>query len=176
MDEEKQTPKSKHRTTIKELKAKTEVMEADLKKLNDEKADLIDTLKRLQAEFENYRKRIIKEQTRIIDNASMMLVKKMLPVMDDFERAIASLKSELGETDSVRGIELINKKLIDIMEKEGLKEIYPYGETFDPNFHEAVMQIPSDEHEDNTVIEVLQKGYMMNDNLLRPAMVKVSRK
>jgi len=176
MDEEKHTPEPKHRTTIKELKAKMEIMEADLKKLSEEKADLIDTLKRLQAEFENYRKRIIKEQSRMIDNASMVLVKKMLPVMDDFERAIGSLKNELGEEDSVRGIELINMKLIDILEKEGLKEIYPYGETFDPNFHEAVMQTPSDEHEDNTVIEVLQKGYMMNNNLLRPAMVKVSRK
>jgi len=176
MDEEKQTPKSKHRTTIKELKTKMEMMEADLKKLNDEKADLIDTLQRVQAEFENYRKRMLKEQTRIIDNASMLLIKKMLPVMDDFERAVASLKNESGETDSAKGIELINKKLLDIMEKEGLKEIYPYGETFDPNFHEAVMQIPSEEHEDNTVIEVLQKGYMINDNLLRPAMVKVSKK
>jgi len=176
MDEEKQTPKYKHRTTIKELKTKMEMMEADLKKLNDEKADLIDTLQRVQAEFENYRKRMLKEQTRIIDNASMLLIKKMLPVMDDFERAVASLKNESGETDSAKGIELINKKLLDIMEKEGLKEIYPYGETFDPNFHEAVMQIPSEEHEDNTVIEVLQKGYMINDNLLRPAMVKVSKK
>ena len=176
MDEEKQTPEPKHRTTIKELKAKMENMEADLVKLSEEKADLIDTLKRLQAEFENYRKRMIKEQSRIIDNASMMLVKEMLPVMDDFERAIDSLKGELGEEDSVRGIELINKKFMDILKKEGLKEIYPYGEAFDPNFHEAVMQTSSDEHEDNTVIEVLQKGYMMNDNLLSPAMVKVSRK
>lgn len=139
-----------------------------------ENAELLDNLIRLKADFENYRKRMLREQTRILETAESGLVKKLLPVIDNLERALGnSAGSE--KTDGMRqGVSMVLDQLMEILKKEGLEVIDPEGQPFDPEHHEAMMVIETDECPEDTVVEVTQKGYKFGGMLLRPAMVKVS--
>ncbi|MDO5718806.1 MAG: nucleotide exchange factor GrpE [Tissierellia bacterium] len=138
---------------------------------NEELEDLKSTLMRLQADFNNYRNRMTKEKADIIRYASQSLIEKLLPVLDNFNRAIESCK----EDESIReGFSLIEKDLIKILEDEGLEEIKADGKEFDPNFHNAVVMEESDQPS-GTVIETLQRGYKLGDKVLRAPMVKVSK-
>ncbi|GAG59515.1 unnamed protein product, partial [marine sediment metagenome] len=143
---------------------------------NNQLNDYIDTLQRKQAEFENYKKRILREQSKSKTLANMDLIKKLLPILDDLEKAIISKENKDEVKAIIDGIDIIYKEFDKILNKEGVKEVYPEGEMFDPRYHYALMQFESDEHEEGTVLEVLQKGYLLNDRLLRPATVKVSKK
>ncbi|MDI6891706.1 MAG: nucleotide exchange factor GrpE [Actinomycetota bacterium] len=143
-------------------------------KKEEELADCVDTLKRLQAEFENYKKRIIREQSQFLEFASQNLIGELLPVLDNFERALAA--GECNRDDFLKGIELVCAQFKKVLEKEGLQAIDPLGKHFDPHEHEAMMQVESDEHEEGTVAEVLQKGYLLKGRVIRPAIVKVARK
>lgn len=128
---------------------------------------------RVQADFDNFRRRTQQEREDWSKYCSMRLAVSILPVLDNFERALHSA----GE-DPVKfreGIELIYRQLRETLEKEGVKAMAALGTEFDPNLHEAVMQGPSDEYQDNTVMEELQKGYMLVDRVIRPAMVKVAK-
>ena len=142
--------------------------------LMSENQDLSNRLLRLQADFENFKRRTRAERDELLQYANFELCKKLLPVLDNFERAAGS-----GEADAeklMQGITMIFRQFKDILEKEGLKEISCVGEQFNPNLHDAVMQEESAEHEENTVLMELQKGYLFKDKLLRPAMVKVCKK
>lgn len=170
--------KLKRKKTKSEIKLSKKISE--LKKEIDEKNnqlnDYIDTLQRLQAQFENYKKRTIKEKDKLVSIANKDLIRELLPLLDDFERAINSYKNGNEVQTIIEGLNIINNQFNQVLNKKNLKEIYPEGEIFDPRYHEAVMQIESDKHEEGTVLEVLQKGYLLNDILLRPATVKVSKK
>lgn len=177
--------KLKRKKTESEIKLNKKI--AELKKEIDEKNnqldekdnklnDYIDTLQRKQAEFENYKKRILREQSKSKTLANMDLIKKLLPILDDLEKAIISKENKDEVKAIIDGIDIIYKEFDKILNKEGVKEVYPEGEMFDPRYHHALMQFESDEHEEGTVLEVLQKGYLLNDILLRPATVKVSKK
>ncbi|MBU2597594.1 MAG: nucleotide exchange factor GrpE [Actinobacteria bacterium] len=170
--------KVKRKKTKSEIKLNKKIVE--LKKELDEKDnklnDYIDTLQRLQAEFENYRKRILKEQSKSKTLANMDLIKKLLPILDDLEKAIISKENKDEVKAIIDGIDIIYKEFDQILNKEGVREVYSEGEIFDPRCHHAIMQIESDKHEEGTVLEVLQKGYLLNNTLLRPATVKVSKK
>lgn len=156
------------RETHEQLRALLDEKEAQL-------AEYLDTLRRVQAETENFRKRILKEQTQIIELATQTVILELLPVIDNLERALSSAEAG-SEGEKLReGVELIYSQLKGILEKECVKVIDPVGEMFDPMEHEAVMQVEIDGYEENMVVEVLQKGYSLKDRLLRPAMVKVSR-
>jgi len=146
--------------------------ESELGKLRAERDTLVDRLARLQAEFENARKRAVREQQDFRDFALADAIKTLLPVVDSFDLALqsSSEKSELR-----KGIELINKQLHDALEKLGLKQIPAKGEPFDPRFHEAIEMVDTNEAEDQHVIDELQRGYKLKDRLLRPAMVKVAK-
>ena len=146
--------------------------EGDLGKLRAERDALVDRLARLQAEFENARKRAAREQQEYRDFALSDAVKTLLPVVDSFDLALQS-STEKSELRS--GIELINKQLHDALGKLGLKQIPAKGEPFDPRFHEAIEMVDTDEVEDQHVIDELQRGYKLKDRLLRPAMVRVAR-
>lgn len=172
------TPDDRHEVAVSEEEAAASELEADLAKLSQtesERDEYLDTLRRVQAEFENYRKRVIKEQTALVDRATSGLVEQLLPVLDSFELALKNLDSAgSDEIESVRkGLELVYAELLGVLEKAGLSRIEAEGKPFDPNVHEAVMQEDGDG--EPVVTDVLRTGYTLKGRVLRPAMVKVTR-
>lgn len=150
-------------------------LQGQLDELTAEKASLYDRLLRQQAEFENYRKRVERERGAIYQHGRDDVLLQLLPVVDNFERALSSLETSDGDAEALRhGVELIHKQFKDALSKFGLEPVEAVGKTFDPNVHEAVTTEPSDEHEENTVIEEFQRGYKVGNRLLRPAKVKVA--
>ena len=172
------TPDDRHEAAFSDEEAAASELEADLAKLSQtesERDEYLDTLRRVQAEFENYRKRVIKEQTALVDRATSGLVEQLLPVLDSFELALKNLDSAgSDEIESVRkGLELVYAELLGVLEKAGLSRIEAEGKPFDPNVHEAVMQEDGDG--EPVVTDVLRTGYTLKGRVLRPAMVKVTR-
>jgi molecular chaperone GrpE len=153
--------------------AEARQFETDLNTLQRERDDLLDTTRRLQADFENYRKRVLREQTALVERATEGLVEQLLPVMDSFELALANL--EHGDVDDKvrKGIELVFAELTSVLEKAGLERIDALGAPFDPNEHEAVLQ--DDGEGEPHVGDVMRAGWKLKGRVLRPAMVKVSR-
>ena len=139
--------------------------------LRNENEELIDTLQRLQAEFDNYRKRALRDQESLVARAHERLVKELLPVLDDLERALVAAEQH-EEAKLEEGVRLVHRALADALEREGLAEIETNGK-FDPHVHEALLTQPS-EAEEGSVIEVLQKGYRLGDRVLRPSRVVVA--
>jgi molecular chaperone GrpE len=140
--------------------------------LRREKEALQDRLLRTAAEFDNYRKRVDRERRDLAEYTAADVVGEMLPIVDNLERALAAA----AEADPLRkGVELIHKQMLDLLRKRGVKAIEALGADFDPNFHQAVIHEPSSEHREGEVIEELQRGYLLGDRLLRPAMVKVAK-
>jgi molecular chaperone GrpE len=139
--------------------------------LVDERDELVDRLQRLQAEFENYRKRAARDQQALVARAHERLVKELLPVLDDLGRALEAAERH-EEATLEDGVRLVHRQLMDILAKEGLTEIETDG-VFDPHVHEALLAQPSDA-EAGTVLAVLQKGYRLGDHVLRPALVTVA--
>jgi len=135
-------------------------------------AELKETLQRVQAEFENYRKRVEKEKEEFAKIASSGIIKRILPILDNFEVA---LKNKPSGEDFAKGIEMIYAQLFTELETAGLKGLDAEGKMFDPYLHEALMQQESDK-EDGTVIEVFQKGYTLNGQVIRHSKVKVSKR
>jgi molecular chaperone GrpE len=145
----------------------------DLQKLKVERDTLIDRLARLQAEFENARKRTAREQQDFRDYALADAIKTLLPTLDSFERALQISSAEKSELYG--GIELIYKQLQDALVKLGLRPIPAKGEPFDPHLHEAIEMVDTSNAPDHQILEELQRGYKLKDRLLRPSMVKVAR-
>ena len=139
--------------------------------LRNENEELIDTLQRLQAEFENYRKRAVRDQESLVARAHERLVKELLPVLDDLERALVAAEQH-EEATLEEGVRLVHRALADALQREGLAEIETNGR-FDPHVHEALLTQPS-EAEEGSVLEVLQKGYRLGDRVLRPSRVVVA--
>jgi len=146
--------------------------EADIQRLKAERDTAVDRLARMQAEFDNARKRAAKEQQDFRDFALADSIKTLLPVVDNFERALQS-KSE--PADFRAGVELIYKQLRDVLTKLGVQPIDAKGQLFDPRFHEAVEMVDTPDAADHEVLEEWQRGYKYKERLLRPAMVKVAR-
>ena len=145
--------------------------EAD--KLRAERDELRDLLVRRQAEFDNFRKRTERERAEYLQWAGMETVKDLIPVLDDFERA---LKVEGGSLEYVKGVEMINTRMVETLKKLGLEPIEAVGKTFDPHQHQAIERVESDAVPDNTVLGEFQRGYNFKGKMLRPSMVKVSVK
>lgn len=146
--------------------------DAELLKVKAERDSLLDRLARAQAEFENARRRAAKEQQDFRDFAMADAIKSLLPVVDNFERALQS-KSEAA--DFRAGVELIYKQLRDVLTKLGVQVIEAKGQQFDPHVHEAIEMVETSDAADHEVLEEWQRGYKFKDRLLRPAMVKVAR-
>jgi molecular chaperone GrpE len=142
--------------------------EAGAERVARAEQDLLDDLRRLQAEFDNYRKRVLREQTAMASRASARLVERLLPVLDNFERAISH-----GEGGP--GVALVHKELRQALEQEGLEEIEAEGATFDPRVHEAFQAVEDPDVDEVMVREVYRRGYKLGDQVLRPAMVVVMR-
>ncbi len=146
---------------------------SELQTLREERDSLYDRLLRKQAEFENYKKRVERERSEFVQLASAELMKELLNALDSFDLAIRNAKTD--ET-TLKGFELIYKQLLDTMSRFGLKAIDAKGQPFDPNFHQAVSTTETIDAPENTVLEEMRKGYLLNGRLLRPAMVSVAAK
>ncbi|MBW1840250.1 MAG: nucleotide exchange factor GrpE [Deltaproteobacteria bacterium] len=152
-------------------------MELRLESLEQEAKENHDRFLRVSAEFENYKKRAAREMNDFRKFANDNIVRAMLPVVDNLDRAIESSGDDQQTVSSVvEGVNMTLKEILKVFEQFGIKPFESLGEPFDPGFHQAVMQEETEDHPDNTVIKELQKGYMMHDRLLRPAMVVVSKK
>ena len=146
----------------------------DTAELQRERDDYRDRWMRKSAEFDNYRKRVERERREQSDQAVVDLLQELLLVVDDFDRAL-TVDSGDGDPAYRKGVELIHGKLHDLLGKYGVKPIDALGADFDPNVHQAVVHEESPDHREGEVIGELQKGYMLHDRLLRPAMVKVAK-
>ncbi|CAG7634662.1 nucleotide exchange factor GrpE [Paenibacillus allorhizosphaerae] len=129
---------------------------------------------RAQADFDNFRRRTIKEKEDFAKYASLKLIEQLLPVVDNFERALAASKDNKDQEALAKGVDMIFRQLDQVLAGEGLQAMSAVGTPFNPEFHQAIMQVESEEYEEGIVVEEVQKGYMLKDKVLRPAMVKVS--
>jgi len=154
-----------------ELVETAESIVAERDRLQTENNELQDQLLRRAAEFDNFRKRTERERTEFCEYAAADAVSALLPVLDDFERA---LKAPTADADYVKGIELIYQRMVDVLTKLGLQPIEAEGKPFDPNIHHAIEMVQSEDHEDQTVLAELLRGYTFKGRLLRAAMVKVA--
>ena len=146
-------------------------LEEQVAALEAERDEHLNDLKRVAAEFENYRKRVVRDQEGLIARAHERLVKELLPVLDDLERALAAAEQH-EEAKLEEGVRLVHQELAAALEREGLAEIETNGR-FDPHVHEALLSQPS-EAEEGSVLEVVQKGYRLGDRVVRPARVVVA--
>ena len=144
-----------------------------VQKLTGEKQDLTNTLVRLQADFDNFRKRTEKERDQARHRGVENLIEQLLPVLDGFDRALAAHDDPAYE-DYRKGFELIRKQLWDLLAKQGVHRIESVGKEFDPNVHHAVEHVPTSDYPDGAVIEEFQPGYTFHNRVLRPAMVRVA--
>jgi molecular chaperone GrpE len=157
---------------LEELLTRIDELERETHEKNKEIEDDLSILQRLQAEFENYKKRAERERVNYTEKANADLVMRLLPVLDNFERALSS--NHTGDSFK-KGMEMIFSQLITVLEKEGLSLIEAAGEPFDPYYHEAVLAVEGDYDED-TVTEELEKGYLFKNKVLRPTKVKVGKR
>jgi molecular chaperone GrpE len=142
---------------------------AELETARSERDAYLDDMRRMKAEMENSRKRMERDRARIIQSASEGLVRELLPVLDNLDRALAA------EGDVREGVRATREQLVSVLAEQGLAPVESDGESFDPMVHEAVMGQPSDEHEEDTVIQTLERGYMLNGRAIRPAKVIVAK-
>lgn len=154
----------------KKKKEKTDKKQEVLKEKIDE---LEDRVKRQMAEFDNFRKRTEKEKTAMFETGAKSVIEKILPVVDNFERGLASVPEEEKETGFAQGMEMIYKQLMTELENMDVKPIPAVGEEFNPDFHNAVMQVESEEYESGVIAQELQKGYTYRDSVVRHSMVAV---
>jgi molecular chaperone GrpE len=129
---------------------------------------------RAQADFDNFRRRTQKEKEELAQYASLKLVGQLLPVLDNFERALQTGVESDESGSFAKGVDMIYRQLAQVLESEGLRRMEAVGQPFDPELHQAIMQVESEEYETGNVVETVQNGYWLKDKVLRPAMVKVS--
>lgn len=146
-------------------------LEAELARLNDEIAALKDSQLRLMAEYDNFKKRTVREKEALLFDATLICMNKFLPVLDNLLRAQDAPCSDEAYKN---GVDMVFKSFMEALERMNVKKIEALNAPFDPQFHNAVMHVEGDEYPENTVIEVFQDGYIMGERVIRPAMVKVS--
>ena len=179
---EKIAPESEQEENLPEENASSEAategsavfeeLQKQLAEAQSQAAEYKDGWQRAVADFQNYKRRIDAEKAETYQTAVGNIIKSYLPVLDDLERALAARPAGLSWAD---GIDLICRKLHSILEAEGLKRIETDGQMFDPNFHEAISQEPSEDHESGQIIAVIRNGYMLGNKVIRPAMVRVAQ-
>jgi len=156
-----------------QFSAEIDALKKKLEESESRASEYKDGWMRSQAEFQNYRKRIERDNEMMYSSMKGDIIRKVLPALDDLERALQNRPSDSGAW--VSGIELIQKKLVSILEIEGVKKIEAQGVAFDPNFHEAISHESADGFESGHVIAVVQNGYMLGERVIRPALVRVAQ-
>ena len=173
MTEERSLPQG---DPLADLQTQVAALTEERDKLLNEKQEIYDRLLRNKAEFENARRRAERERSEFIQYAGMEMVRDILPVVDDFERALQSSAglADGPAKDYLKGIELIYQRLVDRLTKLGLEPMDTTGKTFDPNLHQAVERVETNDAPDQTILGEFQRGYMFKGRLLRPSMVRVA--
>lgn len=143
-------------------------------RLEKELQEALERSLRAQADFDNFRRRTRQEKEEFAKYASSKVIGNLLPVIDNFERALDSSRETRDFDALMKGLDMTYRQLEQLLEQEGVKKMEAVGQPFNPELHQAVMQVDSDEHEEGTVVEEVMKGYILGDKVLRPAMVKVS--
>ncbi len=147
----------------------------ELKEARNQAAEYLDGWQRIQAEFSNYKKRQEAERMQTMVLANAALLRKLLPVVDDFARAMETLPTNLSQVTWLEGITLIQHKLESVIESEGVKPVETEGQAFDPRYHEAVTYEEAEGYEDGQIIGEVQRGYILGERVLRPALVRVAK-
>jgi molecular chaperone GrpE len=163
---------SAKRSSYQKLKLELSETKKMLKEKTKIADDYLSKLQWIQAEFENFRKRVDKEKNDYVKYANKNLIMKLLDSIDDLER----IKDNVKDEKIIDGLNMVYKNFLHILEKEGLKKIDSLGKNFDPYKHEAFLQVVDNSKPENTVLEEIQKGYMLNENVIRPAKVKISKR
>ncbi|WP_240666767.1 nucleotide exchange factor GrpE [Longirhabdus pacifica] len=176
---EQTTDEVTNEETPEEVEAPTEQEQSigdhgELLKMEKKIQEQEDRFLRLQAEFENFKRRTRKEKEDLRKYAAIDVITGLLPVLDNFERALAASETTKDFDSLVKGLDMVFKQMQPVLEQEGLTQIDAVNQPFNPEFHQAIMQVESDEHEEGIVVEEVQKGYMLKEKVLRPSMVKVS--
>ena len=162
---------------IEELVSEIEVLRGELKECKEIEDEYMDRIKRLQADYDNYRKRTIKEHLEHLKRANKDLISKLLPIIDNFEMALKAARDLKGEeAELYKGVKMIYDNLMELLKKENVSIIEPLGEEFDPRVCEAAVTEAVDDAEEGRILEILRKGYMIDDFVIRPAVVKVCKK
>jgi molecular chaperone GrpE len=162
---------------IEELTGEIEVLRGELEECKKIEDDYIDRIKRLQADYDNYRKRTIKDHLDHLKRANKDLISKLLPIIDNFEMALVAAKDISGkEAELYKGVKMIYDNLLELLKKENVSIIEPLGKEFDPKVCEAAVTEAVDDVEEGKILEILRKGYMIDDFVIRPAVVKVCKK
>jgi len=167
--DEKQTEEK-----VEEEISEMEKLQNEINALKEEVNQWKDKFLRKMAEFENYKKRVAEDQLQLVKYSNEKLIKDLLPVIDDFERALTFSKEELKNNSVLQGVEMIYNKLMKILSDYGLKKIDAMNQPFDFNYHEALLQVPKDGVEPLTIIEEVEKGYLLNDKVIRHSKVIVA--
>jgi molecular chaperone GrpE len=167
----------KRELEVEELEEEIELLRKELENYKKNEEEYLDRIKRLQADYDNYRKRTLKEHLEHIKRANKDLIEKLLPVIDNFEIALeAGKKLKKEEDDFYSGIKMIYENLIELLKKENVKVIDPRGEQFNPEVCEAAVTESVEGFHEGDILEVIRKGYMIDNFLIRPAVVKVCKK
>ncbi|QWU15016.1 molecular chaperone GrpE [Paenibacillus sophorae] len=146
----------------------------EIKRLQELADDYQGRVLRVQADYDNFRRRTLKEKEELAQYATSKLVTELLPVLDNFERALATAPTGSDSEAFAKGVNMIFRQLDGVLKSEGLTPMETVGQPFNPEFHQAIMQVESEEYEEGIVTEEVQKGYLLKNKVLRPAMVKVS--
>jgi molecular chaperone GrpE len=166
---------SEAETTAEDMELQEEPID-EMEQIKMEAAENYEKYLRISAEFENYKKRVQKDRTDLLNYGNERLIKDLLPAVDSIERALEHAPNS-GDVDAfAEGLKLINEKLLASLEKHGVERIDSIGKEFDPNFHEAIFQVERNDLENNKVVEEFEKGYLLNGRLLRPSKVSISRR
>ncbi len=163
------------KAALQEEVDETAALRQELDKAKAQAAEYLDGWQRARAELSNAKKRMDRELAEARENANARLIMRLLPVLDDFDRAVQTLPPHLLDLTWVEGILLIQRKLNLILEAEGVKTIEAEGKPFDPTYHEAIGEEAGSDHPEGTVAAVVQKGYMLGERVLRPALVRVAK-
>ncbi len=173
---ESDPPVKEGRRKQEKLKQVIEDLRKELEEAKAESEQLRDRWMRAAAELENFRKRSIREREEFLRHAQERVVRELLPVLDNLQRALAHANNMEGTQGLLEGIQMIERQFLSALERLGVTPMEVLHQAFDPLRHEAMMQVESEEHEPNTVVQELEKGYLWNDRLLRPAKVAVSKR
>lgn len=171
----KQTDRKNARTKAKKDDKTLKKLKDEIRQLKTKNEELSDKFTRLVAEFDNYKKRSDKEYISLIKNANEKLITELLPVIDDMERSLAHLNEKNNFKSLLEGFQLIHKNLVSILEKQGLKPMESLGSEFDPDKHDALMQVENKDVKSNHIVDEHLKGYLFNDKVIRHAQVIVSK-
>jgi len=163
-------------TEDKEASEYNEQLLKEVEELKKQSEENFNRFVRMQADFENYKKRVAREREEMYYSSLETIVSQILPVIDNMERAVAAFRADNLDSKYVEGVEMVLKQLIDVLGKNGVKEIEALDMDFDPNLHHAVMRAEEEGKEDNKITEVFQKGYLLGNKVIRPSLVKVNVK